>query len=142
MEASSEGIEAPIENEFTINPETGMIVSEGHEYANTPRMREFVRRANKIRSGLPKPPEGALRLWRGNRPDEVGVNPSFTNSLEGIALPFLEAYQGDLSYIDIPKTDSEKYLRKGLVAEDSEFIVPSEVAKTAKIIPAEAPPKK
>ena len=142
MEASSEGIEAPIENEFTINPETGMIVSEGHEYANTPRMREFVRRANKIRAGLPHPDEGTLRLWRGNRSDEVGANPSFTSSLEGIALPFLEAYQGDLSYIDIPKADSEKYLRKGLVAENSEFIVPSEVAKTAKIIPAATPLKK
>ena len=142
MEESSEGIETSTENEFTVNPETGMLVSEGHEYANTPRMREFVRRANRIRVGLPPTPEDTLRLWRGNRPGEATANPSFTSSLEGIALPFLDAYEGDLSYVDIPRADSEKYVRNGAVATDSEFMVPSEIAKTAKIVPAAAPPKK
>lgn len=137
MESSSGENTTSSENEFTINPETGMIVSDGHEYANTPRMREFIRRANEIRSSLPPTPEDTLRLWRGNRPDEVGENPSFTNSLEGIALPFLDSYEGDLSYIEIPRADSGKYVTK-----DSEFNVPTEIAKTAKVVIKATPPQK
>jgi hypothetical protein len=71
-------------------------------------------------------------MWRGNRPGEVGYNPSYTNSLEGIALPFLRGYNGVLSYIDIPKTDAPKYLTSG--AQGSEFILPSEIIKQAKIV--------
>ncbi len=123
----------PVESEFTINPETGMIISDGHEYANTPRMQEFIRRANKIRASLPPIAVDVTRLWRGNRPGEIGANPQFTNSLDGIALPFLDSYEGDLSYIEIPKSELPKYLSEG-GAKDSEFIVTPEIAATAKII--------
>src|SRR3989339_472744 len=99
--------------EFVINQETGMIKSYGHEYANTPRMQEFVRRANKIRESLPLIPENHTRLWRGNRPGEVGVGSRFTDSLEGIALPFVDGYGGELSYIDIPTDELDKYVSSG-----------------------------
>src|SRR3989338_4584236 len=96
-------------DEFTINPKTGRLVSHGHEYANTPRMRDFIRRANIIRNSLPSIPSECVRLWRGNRPNEVGENSSYTNSLEGIALPFLPHYGGSLSYVDVPKKDLNRY---------------------------------
>lgn len=121
-------------SEFEINPETGKIVSHGHEYANNPRMQEFVRRANKIRDSLPSIPENHTRLWRGNRPDEIGQNPSFTSSLEGIALPFLDGYGGKLTYIDIPAQDLEKYSGERAASTDSEFILSSELAKKAIVV--------
>lgn len=124
-------------DEFEINPETGMLVSHGHEYQNIPRMREFIQRANKIRASLPEVSEGYTRLWRGNRPGEVGQNPSFTNSLEGIALPFLDVYGGNLSYVDIPKDQLEKFLQMSGVARDSEFMLPSELASKAAVIKVE-----
>lgn len=132
-------LEKPPENtpnseDFTINPETGKLVSHGHEYLDTPRMRELIIRANEIRAGLPPVEENYTRLWRGNRPEEVGLNPTYTNSLEGIALPFLGSYKGVLSYIDIPNTDLEKYLQTGAVAPDSEFRLPSELVMTVKVV--------
>ncbi len=119
--------------EFVINPETEMLVSEGHEYANIPRMRELIRKANRVRNSLPPVAEDHIRLWRGNRPDEIGQNPSFTNSLEGIALPFLRQYQGKISYIDVLKADLKKYEAGGGVP-GAEFILPSELAKKAIIV--------
>lgn len=119
------------DEEFTINPKTGMIVSDGHEYANTPRVRAFVKRANAIRNSLPPIQEEHVRLWRGNRPNEVGENPSFTNSLEGIALPFLDGYGGMLSYVEVPKEDLNKYVQTGVVASNAEFILPADLAKKA-----------
>ena len=120
--------------EFKINPETGMIVSHGHEYLNIPRMRDFIKRANKIRDSLPPMSENMTRLWRGNRPGEVGQNPSFTSALEGIALPFLGSYGGKLSYVDIPNQDLKKYLCEGAVAPDSEYILPLDLASKATIV--------
>lgn len=120
--------------EFEINPETGKIISHGHEYIDSPRIRELIKKANEIRSTLPPVEEGHTRLWRGNRKGEVGKNPSYTNSLEGIALPFLESYGGVLSYIDIPDTDLEKYLQTGAVAEGSEFRLPAELVETVKVV--------
>lgn len=121
-------------NEFKINPETGMIVSDGHEYLNIPRMHEFIRRANKIRSSLPAVSDGYTRLWRGNRPDEIGKNPSFTNSLEGIALPFLGMYEGKLTYVDVPTEEANKYLDNTGSAPGSEFILPAELASQAVVV--------
>ena len=63
--------------------------SDGQEYMDIPRMRKFIEIGTKIRNRLPELQNGYIRLWRGNRPGELGKNPSYTNSLEGIALPFL-----------------------------------------------------
>jgi hypothetical protein len=127
--------EGPLENDIvdglTPNPHTGMLMSEGHEYWDTPRMRAFFKRATIIRNGLPPLQDGYSRLWRGNRPGEVGSNPSFTNSLEGIALPFLKGYGGKLSYVDVPTTDLEKYEEKVGAASGSEFTLPAELASGA-----------
>lgn len=108
-----------------------MLVSEGHEYANTPRMREFFRRARSIRERLPPLSDDHVRLWRGNRVGEIGQNPSFTNSLEGIALPFLDAYGGTLTYVDVLKADLDKYVTNSGSAADSEFILTPELAYKA-----------
>lgn len=118
-------------DEFVINSETGLIISDCHEYSNIPEMHALIRRANVIRDNLPKLDKDHVRLWRGNRPNEVGRNPSFTNSLEGIALPFLDRYGGELSYVEIPATDLEKYIRSG---SDAEFTLSAELAVTARTI--------
>lgn len=119
---------------FQINPKTGRIVSEGYEYANTPRMRELIREANGIRGNLPPLSEDEVRLWRGNRPDEVGKNPSFTRSLEGIALPFMKVYDGDLSVVEVPNAELNKYVRTGAAATNSEYVLPAELAGKARVI--------
>ncbi len=111
---------------------SGHIVSEGHSYLNNPRIRDLVELANAIRDSLPHVPEGNVRLWRGNRRGEVGHNPSYTNSLEGIALPFLRSYGGVLSYVDVPQDSLQQYLTSG--AKDSEFFLPPEIAKTATLV--------
>lgn len=118
-------------HEIVVN-ESGQILSDGQTYENNPKMRALVELADAIRKGLPDVQVGYVRLWRGNRPDEVGHNPSYTNSLEGIALPFLRGYNGVLSYIDVPQEEAKKYLTSG--AKDSEFILPSEVVRNAKIV--------
>jgi hypothetical protein len=108
-----------------------MITRDGQEYFNNPRIRFFVKIADEVRASLPKLKEGYTRLYRGNRPSDLKSNPQFTNSLEGIALPFLMSYEGQLSYIDIPTSDLSKYVQKGGVATNAEFIVTPEIAKTA-----------
>lgn len=118
-------------HEMVVN-ESGQILSDGQTYENNPKIRALVELADAIRKGLPDVQVGYVRLWRGNRPDEVGHNPSYTNSLEGIALPFLRGYNGVLSYIDVPQEEAKKYLTSG--AKDSEFILPSEVVKNVKIV--------
>jgi len=106
----------------------------GHTYNNTPRIQSLIQRARSIEQRLPQPAPGTTRLWRGNRPDEVGNNPTFTNSLVGIALPFQEQYGGELSYIDVPTQDLAKYTDRVASAPDSEFTVTPELARTAQIV--------
>jgi len=108
-----------------------MISREGQEYFNNPRIRFFVKIADEVRAVLPDVKEGYTRLYRGNRPSDLKSNPQFTNSLEGIALPFLMSYEGQLSYIDVPTPDLSKYVQRGGVATNAEFIVTSEMAKSA-----------
>lgn len=119
---------------FVRNPDTQMIVSGGEEYSDTPRMRSLVRVGDSIRNSLSSPENGFVRLWRGNRTDEIGKNPSFTNSLEGIALPFLLQYKGKLSYVDVPQADLSKYVINVASAPDSEFILPAELAMRAVVV--------
>jgi len=112
----------------------GKITHDGHDYANTPRIRSLVAQANKIQSQLPAVASGQTRLWRGNRPGEVGQNPTFTNSLVGIALPFQEAYGGALSYIDLPTEVLNQCVDTVCVAPDSEFTLPEKLAARAKTV--------
>ena len=66
---------------------------------------QFRKDATAIEQTLPPVPEGHVRLWRGNRPEEIGQNPSFTNDLPGIALPFQKSQGGRLSYVDVPTAE-------------------------------------
>ena len=118
-------------------PPTIRSEADGQEYFDTPRIRTLMERANNFTRNLPPVAAGKTRLWRGNRPGELGQNPSFTNSLVGIALPFLEMYGGDLSYVDVPTADLSKYLVSG--APGAEFFVPAKIASKAKLVPKEAP---
>lgn len=87
-----------------------------------------------IRQFLPEIPNDHIRMWRGCRKNEIGHNPSYTNSLEGIALPFLRFYRGFLSYVDIPKKDALRYLNTSGGAPGAEFFLPEEVIKNARIV--------
>jgi len=110
------------------------ITYNGQSYMNTSRIQNLIRKAHSIESQLPAVKSGMTRLWRGNRPGEEGQNPTFTNSLVGIALPFLEQYGGNLTYIDIPTQDLAKYIDRVASSPDSEFTVTPELAKTAQIV--------
>lgn len=112
----------------------GRIESGGHTYDNNKRMRSLTKVAQSIRASLPDVPEGHVRLWRGNRENEVGYNPSYTSSLEGIALPFLDQYRGYLTYIDVPEEVAKESLQEGLVAENAEFIIPKKFAEKANVV--------
>jgi len=126
---------------YDVNSTTGKLVFDGHEYANIPRIRGLIKRAKIIKENLPSVQNDCVRLWRGNRPGEVGYNPSFTSSLVGIALPFLDSYgNGDISYVDIPKADLNKYLTSG--APGLEFMIPADLAKNAQIANDSLSPKK
>jgi hypothetical protein len=92
---------------------------------------QFRRDAEAIEASLPPAAEGNTRLWRGNRPGEVGTATRFTNDLAGIAIPFRKGYEGELSYVDVPTADLQKYLRTTAAAKDAEFIVPSDIAAKA-----------
>ncbi|MDD3029327.1 MAG: hypothetical protein PHS57_03480 [Alphaproteobacteria bacterium] len=107
---------------------------DGDYYDDIPRVRLNILRADEIKKNLPSVEEGHTRLWRGNRPGEVGQNPSFTNSLVGIALPFRDGYGGELSYVDVPAEQLEAYLCRGGVVPNAEFRVPPEIASKAKIV--------
>ena len=86
-----------------------------------------------IIKSLPKVKDGYIRLWRGNRPNEVGINPSYTSSLEGIALPFVYGYDGVLSYIDLPISDISNYEVSGGV-DGEEFIIPNSLLKNVVVV--------
>lgn len=120
--------------DIQIDADGKLIRTNGDTCSDSPRMREIIRIATLIKKSLPAIADDHVRLWRGNRPNEVGLNPSYTNSLEGIALPFLLWYEGSLSYIDIPKQDWAKYVRTGVVAKDAEFILPKDLVKHAQIV--------
>jgi len=125
----------------------GMNLEQADETAKTPidldvpgpPIVRFRRQADEITRALPPVEEGMTRLWRGNRPGELGVSPSFTSSLEGIALPFRESYGGPLSYVDVPTADLSK-MRTGAGATEAEFTLTPELAAKAKA--AGVPPTK
>jgi hypothetical protein len=114
------------------------IIEEGNAALAAPKKQppivEFRKQAKEIEARLPPVADGMVRLWRGNRPGEVGQNPSFTNSLDGIALPFKKGYGGPLSYVDIPAADADTYLQTVGVAPGAEFKVPPDVAARAVVV--------
>jgi hypothetical protein len=116
--------------EMTLGDQTRLVMlPDGHPII------EFRRDAAEIEKSLPAPDDGFTRLWRGNRPGEVGQNPQFTNSLDGIALPFRKAYGGDLSFVDVPTGDLAKYEAKAGAATGAEFQLPAEMAAQAQAVP-------
>lgn len=116
----------------TLKKKADVLEHDGIEYADTPRIRALIEKAKAIQTKLPSVKAGMVRLYRGNREGEVGQNPSFTNSLVGIALPFQESYGGSLSYVDIPEADLSSYDAGPGGAPGAEFILPKEIANKAK----------
>jgi hypothetical protein len=110
------------------------ITYHGQSYMNTPRIQNLIQQAHSIESRLPPVRSGLTRLWRGNRQGEAGSNPSFTNSLVGIALPFLEQYGGSLTYIDVPTQDLSQYVHTVASAPGAEFTVTPELASRAQTV--------
>lgn len=92
-----------------------------------------------VEAAAPPVAEGHTRLWRGNRPNETGAGLNFTNDLPGIALPFREAYGGDLSYIDVPNGRLADFEMKEGAAPGAEFHLPADLAATARVAALEAP---
>jgi hypothetical protein len=115
-----------------LKKKANVLEHDGIEYADTPRIRTLIEKAKDIQAKLPSVKSGMVRLYRGNREGEVGQNPSFTNSLVGIALPFQESYGGSLSYVDIPEADLSSYDAGPGSAPGAEFILPKEIANKAK----------
>jgi hypothetical protein len=115
-----------------LKKKANVLEHDGIEYADTPRIRTLIEKAKDIQAKLPSVKSGMVRLYRGNREGEVGQNPSFTNSLVGIALPFQESYGGSLSYVDIPEADLSSYDAGPGGAPGAEFILPKEIANKAK----------
>ena len=110
------------------------ITYHGQSYMNTPRIQNLIQQAHSIESQLPPVRSGMTRLWRGNRQGEAGSNPSFTNSLVGIALPFLEQYGGSLTYIDVPTKNLSQYVHTVASAPGAEFTVTPELASRAQTV--------
>jgi hypothetical protein len=102
-----------------------------------PPIAGFRGEAAAIESTLPEVPNGMTRLWRGNRKGEVGNNPSFTNDLPGIAIPFRNMYGGELSYVDVPTEHLPKYEQTIASAPGAEFILPKELYSLAKRLDAD-----
>jgi hypothetical protein len=93
----------------------------------------FRRAATAIEGKLPKVPEGHTRLWRGNRQGEKDTgNPSYTNDLAGIALPFQKAYGGKLSYVDVPTAKLGSLESRAGTAPGAEFMLPLELVRAIK----------
>ena len=106
-------------------------ISAGNIPGELPILR-FRKDAAAIEATLPSVEEGFTRLWRGNRPGEVGTARQFTNDLPGIALPFREPYGGDISYVDVPTVDLARYENRAGAAPGAEFLLPSNIASVAK----------
>jgi hypothetical protein len=92
-----------------------------------------------VEAAAPPVAEGMTRLWRGNRVGEDGKGLAFTNDLPGIALPFREAYGGNLTYIDVPSARLAEYESKAGAAPGAEFQLPADLAATARVAALEAP---
>lgn len=130
----SNGTFFPSEQAFVV--QAGKIETDEGVYLDSPRIRELASIAFEIKRRLPPPKEGMIRLWRGNRPNEVGKNPSYTNSLVGIALPFLLSYGGELSYVDVPDTDTHTYdvHPSSEHMKNTEFLLEESILKHVRIV--------
>ena len=95
-----------------------------NDYFTNPRTIYYNEIAIRIINNLPKIKEGYKRFWRGSRLDEIGNNTIVTDSLVGIALPFMYQYNGEMTYVDVPIDKYRNYVQKGATAKDSEFLLP------------------
>lgn len=87
-----------------------------------------------IERSLPPVPDGYVRLWRGNRTGEQDSgNPSYSNSLDGIALPFRQSYGGSLTYVDVPQADFGVDVRD--VTGGFEFVLPDRLVRQVRVVP-------
>lgn len=127
-------VQTNIQTPISVNAKGEILGSDGEYYQNTREMQNLVKTAIFIRRSTPQVPDGFIRLWRGNRKGEVWLNPSYTNSLEGIALPFLMSYKWPLSYIDVSIEELWKYECKTWSASQSEFILPPELVRECHIV--------
>ena len=107
---------------------------DGEIYISNIRTVYYNEMAKIILKSIPKVEENYIRLWRGSRPNEVNQNTIVTNSLIGIALPFMYAYEGVMAYVDVPKSEFMNYVSKGAVAENSEFMLPNTYKGKFKVV--------
>lgn len=108
------------------------LAEEARAVGKTPEVR-YRAQAKQIESKLPPVEPGMTRLWRGNRPGEIGTSPDFTLDLSGIALPAAEQAGGRISYVDVPTEDLASY-------EDApgEYGVTTGIAAQAQAAPSPA----
>lgn len=107
---------------------------DGEIYLSNPRTTYYNEMAKIIFNSIPKVTEGCVRLWRGSRKDEVNENTIVTNSLIGIALPFMYAYKGLITYVDVPTLEYMNYVQISGVALNSEFKLPDSFKGKFKIV--------
>jgi len=116
-----------------VTPESFTAV-DGGEYFLNPRTNYYNELGKIIYTHIPEPAEGYTRLWRGSRAEEVGHNTIVTNSLIGIALPFMYHYNGVMTYVDVPTEEYMQHVQKGAVAPDAEFLLPDNYKDDFKIV--------
>ena len=112
----------------------GDLAEEVGGISKQPPIAMFNLQAQRIESSIPAVANGYTRLWRGNRKGEVGSATQFTNDLPGIALPFRNAYGGDLSYVDVITADLPSYENKVGGAPGAEFAIPKKIASGAAVV--------
>jgi len=107
---------------------------DGETYLSNPRTIYYNEMAKIIFNSLPKVENGCTRLWRGSRTNEVNENTVVTNSLVGIALPFMYGYKGVMTYVDVSTSEYVNYVQKSGVAPNSEFMLPDSFKGKFKVI--------
>jgi predicted kinase len=110
------------------------------EFQRRTPIARFRAEAAQVEATLPPVEPGQVRLWRGARSTERGAGLNFTTDLAGIALPFRNAYGGELRYIDLPESDLAGFTM-GAGATDAEFHLPAEVAAKSTPVTDRAPPE-
>lgn len=96
------------------------------------KLHQIANRAERIQASLPPVAPGHIRLWRGNRrTDKIGTANRYSDSLDGISLPFRDAYGGYLTYLDLPIELAQEFVSPG---EPNAYFFPDEIAKSAQIV--------
>lgn len=98
-----------------------------------PRITQLKQEAANVENEQPSVGSGMTRLWRGNRVAGDEGNPSYTDDLSGIALPFQKAYGGKLSFVDVP-TNQLSGMRASATGgrTSAEYTVPDDFTRLAR----------